>query len=85
MEIIDVISSVGFPIAMCLVLLWYINKKDEQYISQLAKIEQEVDETRAQTTEALTKVNAALVNNTSVIERKTELLKSFMAKLEAKE
>ena len=85
MEIVDIISSVGFPIAMCLVLLWYINKKDEQYISQLAKIEQEVDETRAQTTEALTKVNTALVNNTSVIESNTELLKSFMAKLEAKE
>lgn len=85
MEMIDVISSVGFPIAMCLVLLWYINKKDEQYISQLAKIEQEVDETRAQTTEALTKVNTALINNTSVIERNTDLLKSFMLKLEGKE
>ena len=85
MEIIDVISSVGFPIAMCLVLLWYINKKDEQYITQLAKIEQEVDETRAQTTEALTKVKTALVNNTIVIERNTDLLKSFMAKLEGKE
>ena len=84
MEIIDVISSVGFPIAMCLVLLWYINKKDEQYITQLAKIEQEVDETRAQTTEALTQVNTALVNNTIVIERNTDLLKSFMAKLEGK-
>ena len=85
MEMIDVISSVGFPIAMCLVLLWYINKKDEQYITQLAKIEQEVDETRAQTTEALTKVNTALINNTSVIERNTDLLKSFMLKLEGKE
>ena len=85
MEMIDVISSVGFPIAMCLVLLWYINKKDEQYITQLAKIEQEVDDTRAQTTEALTKVNTALINNTSVIERNTDLLKSFMTKLEEKE
>ena len=85
MEMIDIISSVGFPIAMCLVLLWYINKKDEQYITQLAKIEQEVDETRAQTTEALTKVNTALINNTSVIERNTDLLKSFMTKLEEKE
>ena len=85
MEMIDVISSVGFPIAMCLVLLWYINKKDEQYLTQLAKIEQEVDETRAQTTEALTKVNTALINNTSVIERNTDLLKSFMLKLEGKE
>ena len=85
MEMIDIISSVGFPIAMCLVLLWYINKKDEQYISQLAKIEQEVDDTRAQTTEALTKVNTALINNTSVIERNTDLLKSFMTKLEEKE
>lgn len=85
MELIDVISSVGFPIAMCLVLLWYINKKDEQYLTQLAKIEQEVDETRTQTTEALTKVNTALINNTNVIERNTDLLKSFMAKLEEKE
>lgn len=85
MEMLDVISSVGFPIAMCLVLLWYINKKDEQYLTQLAKIEQEVDETRTQTTEALTKVNTALINNTNVIERNTDLLKSFMAKLEEKE
>ena len=85
MEIIDVISSVDFPISMFLVLLCFINQQDEQYITQLAKIEQEVDETRAQTTEALTNVNTALVNNTIVIERNTDLLKSFMAKLEGKE
>lgn len=28
--IITFISSVGFPIAMCVLMAWYINKKDEK-------------------------------------------------------
>lgn len=79
--VINVISTVGFPIAMCLVLLWYINKKDEQYITQLDKLENELDETKNQTTEALTRVNTALVNNTNVIEKNTELLRTIMQKM----
>ena len=81
-DIMNVVSTLGFPIAMCLVLLWYINKKDEQYVTQLAKLEEEIDETREQTTKALTEVNTALVNNTNVIDKNTALLASIMQKLE---
>lgn len=81
-DIMNVVSTLGFPIAMCLVLLWYINKKDEQYIAQLAKLEEEIDDTREQTTKALTEVNTALVNNTNVIDKNTALLASIMQKLE---
>lgn len=81
MEWIEAISNVGFPIALSFLLLWYINKKDEQYVSKLTEIESEIDETRTQTTEALTKVNDALVNNTAVISQNTELLKTLMGKI----
>lgn len=81
-DIMNVVSALGFPIAMCLVLLWYINKKDEQYIAQLAKLEEEIDDTREQTTKALTEVNTVLVNNTNVIDKNTAMLASIMQKLE---
>ena len=79
--IISIISSVGFPIAMCLVLLWYINKKDEQYVEQLTAIEDELDEVKMDTTKALVEVNTSLMNNTRVIERNTEVLDSISKKL----
>ena len=34
------ISTLGFPIAVCLICFWYINKREEQHkeeISELAK------------------------------------------------
>ena len=30
MEWVQVVSTLGFPIAMCAALCWFINKKDEQ-------------------------------------------------------
>lgn len=30
-EILQVITTVGFPIAMCLILCWYIYKGDEKH------------------------------------------------------
>lgn len=30
MDWVTVISTLGFPIAMCAALCWFINKKDEQ-------------------------------------------------------
>jgi len=29
-QIIDLISSTGFPIAMCCILVWYIKDRDEK-------------------------------------------------------
>lgn len=79
--IVSIISSVGFPIAMCLVLLWYINKKDEQYVNQLTEIENELDSVKMDTTKALVEVNTSLMNNTRVIERNTEVLNNLSKKL----
>lgn len=79
--IVSIISSVGFPIAMCLVLLWYINKKDEQYVNQLTEIENELDNVKMDTTKALVEVNTSLMNNTRVIERNTEVLNNLSKKL----
>lgn len=79
--IVSIISSVGFPIAMCLVLLWYINKKDEQYVEQLTEMEAELDSVKMETTKALVEVNTSLMNNTRVIERNTEVLDNISKKL----
>lgn len=79
--IVSIISSVGFPIAMCLVLLWYINKKDEQYVEQLTEMENELDSVKMDTTKALVEVNTSLMNNTRVIERNTEVLDNISKKL----
>ena len=79
--IVPIISSVGFPIAMCLVLLWYINKKDEQYVEQLTEMENELDSVKMETTKALVEVNTSLMNNTRVIERNTEVLDNISKKL----
>jgi hypothetical protein len=79
--IVSIISSVGFPIAMCLVLLWYINKKDEQYVNQLTEMENELDSVKMDTTKALVEVNTSLMNNTRVIERNTEVLDNISKKL----
>ena len=79
--IVSIISSVRFPIAMCLVLLWYINKKDEQYVEQLTEMENELDSVKMETTKALVEVNTSLMNNTRVIERNTEVLDNISKKL----
>ena len=79
--IVSIISRVGFPIAMCLVLLWYINKKDEQYVEQLTEMESELDSVKMETTKALVEVNTSLMNNTRVIERNTEVLDNISKKL----
>lgn len=79
---VTLISNVGFPIAMCLFLLWYINKKDADYISKLDTVEKELDTVRLDTTKALAEVNTALVNNTTVISRNTEVLDKITSKLE---
>ena len=30
-EIVTVISTLGFPIAVCLICFWYINKREQQH------------------------------------------------------
>ena len=37
------ISNVGFPIAMCLLLFWYVTKKDEAHREEMNKMAEAVN------------------------------------------
>lgn len=36
------ISTLGFPIAVCLICFWYINKREEQYKEEINKLSEAV-------------------------------------------
>lgn len=41
--IVQAISTVGFPIVMCLILLYYMHKNDERYDTQIQKLTESVN------------------------------------------
>ena len=45
-EIISVIQSFGFPIAVCLICFWYINKQIETHKDETAKLTEAIHEMR---------------------------------------
>lgn len=62
-EVETLISTLGFPIAMCLLFAWYIYKRDEKDSAKDLEHKQEVD-----------KLSEAITNNTVVIEKLLKLL-----------
>ena len=40
---VQLISNLGFPIAMCAALLWYINKLTEQHKDEIHELKQTID------------------------------------------
>lgn len=36
------ISTLGFPIAVCLICFWYINKREEQHKEEVSKLSEAV-------------------------------------------
>lgn len=40
--IAQVISTLGFPIAVCLICFWYINKREEQHKEEVNKLSEAV-------------------------------------------
>ena len=62
-EIETLITSVGFPIAMCLLFAWYIYKRDERDTTKDLEHKQEVD-----------KLSEAIFNNTIVMEKILKVL-----------
>lgn len=42
-SITQVISSLGFPIAVCLICFWYINKREEQHKDEIDKLSEAVN------------------------------------------
>ena len=41
--ITPLISSLGFPIVACIVLFWYITKKDEQHKAEIEPLREALD------------------------------------------
>lgn len=62
-EVETLITSVGFPIAMCLLFAWYIYKRDEKDSTKDIEHKQEVD-----------KLSEAISNNTIVMEKLLKVL-----------
>ena len=62
-EVETLITTVGFPIAMCLLFAWYIYKRDEKDVAKDMEHKQEVD-----------KLSEAISNNTIVMEKLLKVL-----------
>lgn len=62
-EVETLITTVGFPIAMCLLFAWYIYKRDEKDTMKDTEHKQEVD-----------KLSEAITNNTIVMEKILKVL-----------
>lgn len=39
----QIIGSLGFPIAMCGVLMWYLNKQEERHTTEITKLSESVE------------------------------------------
>ena len=67
----QIVSTVGFPIAMCLLLAWYVKTLNDNHMEQINKLNQEHKEEVKQMTEAVQ-------NNTLTIQKLVNLLQKGM-------
>jgi hypothetical protein len=66
-DIVQMVSTVGFPIGMCLILAWYVKTRDEAHIAQVTAItEMHKEESKAMT--------EAIQNNTLTIQKLVDIL-----------
>lgn len=42
-EVVSIITTVGFPIAMCLILMWYIMKINECHKTEMETLQSAID------------------------------------------
>lgn len=42
-QVISVLSNTGFPVIMCCILIWYIDKRDKEYQSAIDKLSSAID------------------------------------------
>lgn len=42
-DVINLVQSLGFPIAMCLLCFWRMTKQDENFHATLAKLKASID------------------------------------------
>ena len=75
-SVLQVVQTVGFPIAVCLICFWYIYRMQTSHEEQITKMQQEHKEE----TEKLT---SALNNNTIVMQKLVDKIGASDIKLEA--
>lgn len=46
-SVTTIISSLGFPIAMCCILMWYLNKQEERHTAEITKLSESVENNTA--------------------------------------
>lgn len=42
-NIVQIVAQLGFPIAMCLLLFWYVTKKDEAHKQEMDKMSEAIN------------------------------------------
>lgn len=66
-DLSQIVSTVGFPIAMCFILAWYVKTRDEAHTEQINRMsEQHREESKAMT--------EAIHNNTITMQRLVDIL-----------
>ena len=55
-NIVNVISSVGFPIAMALLLFWYMAKQNESHKEETAGLKEAINKLEVAITALITKI-----------------------------
>ena len=56
-EITKMISTVGFPIAMCLLLFWYMQKETENHKSETDSLKDAINELKVAITTLVNKLD----------------------------
>lgn len=66
-DVMQMVSTVGFPIGMCLILAWYVKTRDDAHSEQITRItEQHKEESRMMV--------EAIQNNTLTIQKLVDVL-----------
>lgn len=68
-DIIDAISSVGFPAVVCIGLGWYVKYQTDANNKEVTEMRKEQIEMRREHTEEINKVTEALNNNTLALQK----------------
>ena len=55
-NVVSIISSVGFPIAMCLIIFWYMQKESENHKTETNSLKDAITELKVAITTLINKM-----------------------------
>lgn len=56
-EVVTLISTVGFPAAMCLLMGWYIWKREEEHAKEMKEMQKAINNNTAAITKLVAKLD----------------------------